>query len=75
MMAFETNIPDSILEKGVFVQRLAPIGESLIGSFFVGIIPLLIVLIMLGVFRLPAYLSAFSGLVVWYEICIQLEKL
>ncbi|KAI8375405.1 lactate permease [Choanephora cucurbitarum] len=69
-MAFETNIPYSILEEGIFVQRLAPIGESLIGSFFVGIIPLLIVLIMLGVFRLPAYLSAFSGLVVCIFVAI-----
>ncbi|KAI8366239.1 lactate permease [Blakeslea trispora] len=69
-MAFEINIPDSIIKEGLFIQKLTPIGDSLIGSFFVGIIPLLIVLVMLGVFRLPAYISAFTGLVVCIFVAI-----
>jgi glycolate permease len=51
--------------EGVFVQQLAPIGGSLVGSFFVGLIPLLLVLVLLGIFRVPAHLSSLAGLVVW----------
>jgi glycolate permease len=50
---------------GLFVQQLAPIGGSLVGSFFVGLIPLLVVLVMLGVFKIPAHYSSFAGLIVW----------
>jgi glycolate permease len=50
---------------GLFVQPLTPIGNSLIGSFFVGLIPLLLVLVMLGIFKVPAHFAALSGLVVW----------
>ncbi|KAI9316721.1 lactate permease [Dichotomocladium elegans] len=53
-----------------FVQPLAPIGGSLVGSFFVGLIPLFLVLIFLGVVRLPAYASAFISLVVCIFIAI-----
>ena len=48
-----------------FVQELAPIGGSLVGSFFVGVIPLLLLLLLLGVFRMPAHFAALSGLIVW----------
>lgn len=48
-----------------FVQELAPIGGSLVGSFFVGLIPLILVLVLLGAFRVPAHYAAFSGLIVW----------
>lgn len=57
--------PDSIVQSGIFIQQLTPIGNSLLGSFFVGIIPLLVVLVMLGVFRIPAYYASFTGLIVW----------
>lgn len=50
---------------GVFVQELAPIGGSLVGSFFVGLIPLLLVLVLLGVFKTPAHYASFAGLVCW----------
>lgn len=49
-----------------FVQPLAPIGGSLVGSFFVGLIPLILVLILLGVLRMPAHYASFISLVVWY---------
>ncbi|KAI8088032.1 lactate permease [Gilbertella persicaria] len=69
-MALGPPIPEFIRQEGIFIQQLTPIGGSLIGSFFVGIIPLLVVLVMLGVFRLPAYYSALSGLIVCIFIAI-----
>jgi lactate permease len=51
--------------EGVFVQQLTPIGGSLIGSFFVGLIPLLLVLVLLGVFKVKAHFASLSGLIVW----------
>lgn len=60
-----TAPPESVINEGIFIQPIAPIGGSLIGSFFVGIIPLLVVLVALGVFRLPAVYSTVSGLTVW----------
>ncbi|KAI8144896.1 lactate permease [Fennellomyces sp. T-0311] len=53
-----------------FVQELAPIRGSLVGSFFVGLIPLLLLLVLLGVFRVPAHYSALSGLIVCIFIAI-----
>jgi lactate permease len=64
-MALGVLPPESVIKEGIFIQPLAPIGDSLIGSFFVGIIPLIAVLILLGVFRVPAYYAAFIGLFVW----------
>lgn len=58
-------IPTGPEVAGLFVQPLTPIGGSLIGSFFVGLIPLLLVLVMLGLFRVPAHFAALSGLIVW----------
>lgn len=66
-MAFNVSAPDLILKEGIFIQPLTPIGNSLIASFFVGIIPLVLVLVLLGVFRVPAYYASFAGLVLWYK--------
>ncbi|CEG78206.1 Putative Lactate permease [Rhizopus microsporus] len=55
---------------GLFVQELTPIGNSLVGSFFVGLIPLLLVLVLLGIFKVPAHYSSASGLVVCIFIAI-----
>ncbi|KAJ2956115.1 hypothetical protein NQZ79_g8001 [Umbelopsis isabellina] len=55
---------------GLFVQPLAPIGGSLVGSFFVGLIPLIVVLVLLGGFKMPAHYSSFIGLVVCIFIAI-----
>ncbi|KAI8579840.1 hypothetical protein K450DRAFT_294653 [Umbelopsis ramanniana AG] len=62
--------PANATTAGLFVQELAPIGGSLVGSFFVGLIPLIVVLVMLGVFRIPAHYSSFAGLVVCIFIAI-----
>lgn len=51
--------------EGVFIQHLTPIANNLVGSFFVGLIPLLLVLVLLGVFKVPAHYSSLSGLIVW----------
>jgi glycolate permease len=64
-MVYIPTPPTNGTTDGLFVQQLAPIGGSLVGSFFVGLIPLIVVLIMLGVFRIAAHISSFCGLVVW----------
>lgn len=64
-MALGIPPPDSVIKEGIFIQPLTPIGDSLIGSFFVGIIPLIVVLALLGIFRVPAYSAAASGLFTW----------
>ena len=51
--------------EGLFVQPLAPIANNLVGSFFVGLLPLLLVLVLLGVFKVPAHFASLSGLIVW----------
>ncbi|KAL9557192.1 hypothetical protein MBANPS3_001495 [Mucor bainieri] len=61
-MALGIPPPDSVIKEGIFIQPLTPIGDSLIGSFFVGVIPLIVVLALLGIFRVPAYTAAASGL-------------
>ncbi|KAI8988061.1 lactate permease [Mycotypha africana] len=55
---------------GVFVQQLAPIANNLVGSFFVGLIPLLLVLVLLGIFKLPAHYASLAGLIVCIFIAI-----
>ncbi|CAO3627506.1 unnamed protein product [Cunninghamella echinulata] len=63
-------IPPSAYEEGLFIQELKPIGDSLVGSFFVGLIPLLIVLVMLGGFKTPAHYASGAGLIVCIFIAI-----
>ncbi|OZJ03229.1 hypothetical protein BZG36_03441 [Bifiguratus adelaidae] len=55
---------------GLFYQELTPIGGSIAGSFFVGAIPIVVVLVFLGAIRLPAYIASFIGLVVGIFISI-----
>ncbi|KAI7907369.1 lactate permease [Cokeromyces recurvatus] len=62
--------PAGLEAEGIFVQPLTPIGNSLIGSFFVGLIPLLLVLVLLGIFKVPAQYSSLSGLIVCIFIAI-----
>lgn len=65
MSAIIPSPPPANETVGLFVQELTPIGNSLVGSFFVGLIPLLLVLVLLGIFKVPAHYSSASGLVVW----------
>src|SRR5947209_5811032 len=54
----------------MFHQLLYPVANNLFLSFLVGIIPILVVLILLGVVRLPAWQAALAGLVVGLIIAI-----
>lgn len=65
MSAHIPSSPPASETVGLFVQELTPIGGSLVGSFFVGLIPLLLVLVMLGIFKIPAHFASASGLIVW----------
>jgi len=46
----------------MFHQLLTPVGDSLLLSFAVAAIPIIVVLIMLGVLKRPAWQSSFAGL-------------
>lgn len=59
-------VPQEAYDDGLFIQELAPIRGTLVGSFFVAVIPLLVVLLFLGAFRMPAHFASLSGLIVWY---------
>src|SRR5690242_13736982 len=54
----------------MFHQLLAPVGGSLFLSFVVGFIPILVVLVLLGVVRLPAWQAALAGLITGLIIAI-----
>ncbi|GER83384.1 MAG: L-lactate permease [Thermogemmatispora sp.] len=54
----------------MFHQLLTPVANNLFLSFLVGIIPIAVVLILLGVIRLPAWLSALIGLIVGLLIAV-----
>src|SRR2546430_11657580 len=54
----------------MFHQLLAPVAGSLFLSFVVGFIPILVVLILLGVVRLPAWQAALAGLIAGLIIAI-----
>ncbi|KAG2176909.1 hypothetical protein INT43_007563 [Umbelopsis isabellina] len=69
-MVYIPTAPTNGTTDGLFVQPLAPIGGSLVGSFFVGLIPLIVVLVMLGGFKMPAHYSSLVGLIVCIFIAI-----
>ena len=54
----------------MFHQILEPVASNLFLSFLVGFIPILVVLILLGIVRLPAWQAALAGLVVAFIIAI-----
>jgi lactate permease len=47
----------------MFKQLLTPVGDSLGLSFLVAVIPIIVVLVMLGILRRPAWQAALAGLV------------
>jgi lactate permease len=51
------------MDDGLFHQLLTPIGDSLLLSFLVASIPIIVVLVMLGVFQRPAWQSSIAGLI------------
>src|SRR6266540_538657 len=54
----------------MFHQILAPVAGNLFLSFLVGLIPIAVVLVMLGILRRPAWQAALSGLIVGLLIAI-----
>ena len=54
----------------MFQQLLTPVGQSVTMSFFVAILPIVTVLLLLGVFKRPAWQAALAGLVVGLIIAI-----
>jgi lactate permease len=54
----------------MFHQLLTPVGGSLLMSFLVAAIPILIVLVMLGLLQRPAYQAAIAGLITGLIIAI-----
>jgi lactate permease len=54
----------------MFHQLLTPVGDSLGWSFLVAILPIATVLILLGVFRRPAWQAALAGLAIGMIIAI-----
>jgi L-lactate transport len=56
--------------KFMFCQPLTPVANNLFLSFLVGFIPILVVLILLGIVRRPAWQAALAGLIVGLIIAI-----
>src|SRR5579862_4045206 len=54
----------------MFHQLLAPVANNLFLSFLVGFIPIIVVLVLLGIVRLPAWQSALAGLIVGLIIAV-----
>ncbi len=54
----------------MFHQLLEPVGGNLFLSFLVGLIPIAVVLVLLGVLRRPAWQAALAGLIVGLIIAI-----
>ena len=54
----------------MFNQLLTPVGDSLFLSFLVATIPIIVVLVMLGVLRRPAWQASLAGLAVAMVIAI-----
>ena len=48
----------------MFNQLLTPLGDSLLLSFLVAALPIVVVLVSLGVVRRPAWQSSLAGLIV-----------
>jgi lactate permease len=56
----------------MFHQLLTPVGDSLAMSFAVALLPIASVLVLLGIFKRPAWQAALSGLVIALVIAVTL---
>ena len=54
----------------MFHQLLTPVGDSLLLSFLVAVLPIAVVLVLLGVLRRPAWQASLAGLVVAFVIAV-----
>jgi lactate permease len=61
---------NSLGETNLFKQLLAPVADSLGLSFIAASLPILVVLILLGIFRRPAWQASLAGLIVALAMAI-----
>jgi len=54
----------------MFHQLLTPIADSLPLSFLVAVLPIVVVLVMLGVLRTPAWQASLAGLIVGFIVAV-----
>ena len=59
----------------MFQQVLTPVADSLSLSFLVAILPVVAVLILLGIFRRPAWQAALAGLIVGLVIAMEVWQM
>ena len=59
----------------MFQQLLTPVGESLGLSFLVALLPIVVVLVLLGLLRRPAWQAALAGLIVGFAIAVTAWKM
>ena len=59
----------------MFHQLLTPVGDSMLPSFLVAAIPIVVVLALLGVLRRPAWQASLAGLVVAFIIAVAVWQL
>jgi lactate permease len=56
-------------------QLLTPVGGNLFLSFLVGMIPIAVVLVMLGIVRLPAWQAALAGLIAGWILALWIWRM
>ena len=54
----------------MFHQLLTPVGDSLPLSFLVAALPIVVVLVMLGALRRPAWQASLAGLIVGFVVAV-----
>src|ERR1700727_2467453 len=54
----------------LFHQLLTPVGGNLPLSFLVAVLPIVVVLVMLGVLRRPAWQASLGGLIIAFVIAV-----
>lgn len=59
----------------MFHQILEPVASNLFLSFLVGFIPILVVLVLLGIVRLPAWQASLAGLVIALIIAVTIWQM
>jgi lactate permease len=59
----------------MFHQLLTPVGGSLLLSFLVAAIPIVIVLVMLGLLQRPAYQAALAGLIAGLIVAVSVWQM
>ncbi|KPV43450.1 lactate permease [Alicyclobacillus ferrooxydans] len=59
----------------MFHQILLPVSGATLPSFLVGMIPILVVLVLLGIVKAPAWISALIGLVIGFIIAVTVWKI